>query len=148
MSTSLLSIAKYLSYAIFFLGVIHDVATPIIRSEWTCVGVASVSALTYMSFCCGTSFCLCGALLCSYFLPAFANAANEEGKRLLHTPLLIIATFLTMFGVSAVYSMISNPFAWIALALNVSESIVLVMLVCTRRHHVDDQHSTAKKNAD
>ena len=119
----LISLGKSLSIAILVLGVIHDIATftPLIAGGLGCLASGDLKAMIYMSLVCGTSFILSGLVLNSLL-------GKVEQYVFLTIIILIIGTFLAASGVLSVIYMFDNPFAWVALLLNMGVFIVAIGL--------------------
>lgn len=111
----MLSLGRMLSIAIIVLGVIHDVATftPLIKGGLACLDNGNLKAMLYMSLICGTSLILAGIVL-------ILLLRKVEQHTFLTSSVLVIGVFLALNGVLAVVYMFDNPFAWIALLLNIS----------------------------
>lgn len=122
-SSKLLSIAKSLSVAIIILGIIHDIATftPLIRGGLTSLDAENMNAITYISLICGTALVLSGAIL-------FKLLGKLPEHSFLFSTLNIIGIFLAVNGILAVVYMFNNPFAWMALVLNIGMFAVIQML--------------------
>ena len=123
---NLISLTIGLSYAIIILGIIHDTATytPIIKGGLTCLNTDNLQAMLYMSLICGSSFILSGIVLI-----LLLKKVNEFA--FLRSPILVLGIFLGICGILAVVYMGGNPFAYIALILNVS--ILITSLVIFTR---------------
>lgn len=111
---TLFSIGKSLAIAILVLGVIHDVATFTMMK-------GGLDAVTYFSLICGTSLILCGIILLQLF-----EKVSEYS--FLQPTILLIGTFLALNGILATICMLDNPFAWIALLLNLSMFVLILKL--------------------
>ena len=122
-STRLLSIAKSLSVAIIILGIIHDIATftPLIRGGLTSLDAENMNAITYISLICGTALVLSGTIL-------FKLLGKLSEYSFLFSTLNIIGIFLALNGILAVIYMFNNPFAWMALVLNIGMFGVIQLL--------------------
>ncbi len=121
--SKLISIAKSLSIAIIILGIIHDIATftPLIRGGLTSLDAENMNAITYISLICGTALILSGTIL-------FKLLGKLSEYSFLFSTLNIIGIFLALNGILAVIYMFNNPFAWIALVLNLSMFAVIQLL--------------------
>ena len=119
----LISIGKTLAIAIIILGVIHDAATysPLIKGGLSCLDPGNLKAMIYMSLMCGTSLILSGIIL-------FLLINKVELYPFLSLPLLVTGIFLVINGILSVIYMSDNPFAWIALVLNLSMFVIIVVL--------------------
>jgi hypothetical protein len=108
-------IGKITSILILSLGVIHNIATftPLIQGGLTLISLADLSAIIYMSLMCGTSLILSGMLL-------FVMLRKIEQISFLRVPVLIIGIFLALSGILSAFYMPDNPFAWVALFINLS----------------------------
>lgn len=122
-STRLLSIGKSLSIAIIILGIIHDIATftPLIRGGLTSLDAENMDAITYISLICGTALVLSGTIL-------FKLLGKLSEHSFLFSTLNIIGIFLAFNGILAVVYMFNNPFAWMALVLNIGMFAVIQLL--------------------
>ena len=111
----LITIGKFIAFAILILGLIHDIATfsPLIQEGLTCLTPGNLNAMIYMSLMCGTSLILCGTLLVIML---------KKGKQITFygLPMMVIGIFLALNGILSVAFMLDNPFAWVALLLNLS----------------------------
>lgn len=112
---TLFSIGKSLAIAILVLGVIHDVAT------FTPMMKGGLNAVTYFSLICGTSLILCGIVLLQLL-----KKVSEYS--FLQPTILLIGCFLALNGILATICMLDNPFAWIALLLNLSMFVIILKL--------------------
>lgn len=119
----MLSLGRMLSIAIIILGVIHDVATftPLIKGGLACLDNGSLKAMIYMSVICGASLILSGFVL-------LLLLKQVERHVFLTSPVLVIGVFLAVNGIVAVVYMFDNPFAWIALLLNLSMFFITISL--------------------
>lgn len=128
----LISIGKIIAIAILILGIVHNVATftPLIQDGLKSLDVANQNAIIYMSLICGSSLIVCGLLL---FL--FLKKIKEIPY--LKSAILIIGTFVAVNGILSVVYMFDNPFAWIALALNLSMFLIAVGLKKDYKKHYD-----------
>jgi hypothetical protein len=119
-TNKLISLGKIFAIAILILGVIHDVATftPLIKGGLACLTPGDLNAMIYMSLICGTSFILSGLVL-------LLLLKKVEQFSFLTSTILLIGVFLALSGILSVVYMFDNPFAWLALLLN------LIMFVIT-----------------
>jgi len=119
----LISIGKALAIAVLILGIIHDIATftPIIKYGLTCLDILNLNAVIYMSLVCGTSLILSGLLI-------YIQLAKIQENTVLVFPTLIIGIFLAITGIFSIVFMFNNPFAWIALVLNISIFTVILKI--------------------
>ncbi len=119
----LIPFGKAIAAAIIILGIIHDVATytPIIKGGLSCLTPEKLKAMIYMSLMCGTSLILSGLLLI-----ILLNKVKEFP--FLVTPILVIGSFLAIVGYFSIFYMSHNPFAWIAVFLNLTMFGVTVVL--------------------
>ena len=120
---NLISFGKITAIAIMCLGIIHDIATytPLIRGGILCLHPDTQNALLYMSLICGTAFILSGILL-------FMHLKGLEKNPILISPILVISIFLAISGLLSVLYMFKNPFAWIALFLNLAMFFITIRL--------------------
>lgn len=125
-TNKLISIGKSIAVAVLILGIIHDTATftPLIKGGLSCLTPDNLRAMIYMSLICGTSFILSGLLLIMLL-------KKLEQFSFLASPIMIIGIFLAVSGILSVIYMFENPFAWIALVLN------LVMFGVTLRLKIE-----------
>ncbi len=121
--SKLISLGKILAFAILILGIIHDIATftPLIKGGLGCLSSGDLKAMIYMSLICGTSFILSGAIL-------ILLLKKVEQFVFLTSTILLIGVFLAVSGVLSIVYMFDNPFAWIALVLNLSMFIITIGL--------------------
>ena len=119
----LISFGKILAIAILILGIIHDFATitPLIQGGLGCLDPEDFKAMIYMSLICGTSFILSGGLL-------IILLKKVEQFAFLTSTILFIGAFLALSGVLSIVYMVDNPFAWLALLLNLSMFIITIGL--------------------
>lgn len=119
----LISLGKILAIAILILGIIHDIATftLLIKGGLNCLSPGDFKAMIYMSLVCGTSFILSGFVLTLLL-------KKVEQFVFLTSTILLIGVFLAVSGVLSIVYMFDNPFAWIALLLNLSMFIITVGL--------------------
>ena len=105
------------------MGIIHVIATftPLIKGGLSCLSPDDFKAMIYMSLICGTSFILSGIVLVLLL---------EKVKQFvfLNSTILLIGIFLAVSGVLSIVYMLDNPFAWIALLLNLSMCIITLGL--------------------
>lgn len=122
-TNKLISLGKIFATAILILGIIHDIATftPLIKGGLSCLTPGALNAMIYMSLICGTSFILTGVVL--IFL-----LKKVEQFIFLSSTILLIGVFLAVSGILSIVYMFDNPFAWIALLLNLSMFIVTIGL--------------------
>lgn len=109
----LIVVGKIIATAILILGIIHDIATftPLIRDGLICLSLKDLNAVVYLSLICGSSFILCGFLLL-----VLLNKIDQYYFLIL--PIIVIGVFLLLCGLLSIVYMKDNPFAWIALILN------------------------------
>lgn len=119
----LISLGKILATAIIILGIIHDFAsfTPLIKGGLGCLSPDDFKAMIYMSLICGTSFILSGFIL-------ILLLKKVEQYKFLTSTILFIGVFLAVSGILSIVYMFNNPFAWIALLLNLSMFIITIGL--------------------
>lgn len=119
----LIQVGKIIAIAILILGIVHDVATftPLIQGGLAALDVANQNAMIYMSLMCGASLIVCGLLLY-----VFLKKVTEIP--FLKSAMLIIGTFVAINGVLSVVYMFDNPFAWLALVLNLSMFFITIGL--------------------
>lgn len=119
----MVSLGKILSIAIMVLGIIHDVATftPLIKGSLVSLEPESLKAMLYMSLMCGTSLILSGIVL-------LLLLKQVEQHVFLTSLILVIGVFLAVNGILSVVYMFGNPFAWIALLLNLSMFFITISL--------------------
>lgn len=112
-TTKLITLGNTLAIAILILGIIHVVATfsPIIKGGLGCLSPGDLKAMVYMSLICGSSFIISGALLINLL-------KKVEQYVFLTTSIFMIGVFLAVSGILSIVYMLDNPFAWIALLLN------------------------------
>ncbi len=117
----LISTGKVFAIAILLLGVIHDIATftPLIKDGLNCLTSDKLNAMIYMSIMCGTSLILSGIVL-------FMLLKKVEQFRFLSSTILLIGIFLLISGILSIIYMSDNPFAWIALLLNLCMFIITI----------------------
>lgn len=122
-TNKLISLGKVFAIAILVLGIIHDVATftPLIKGGLACLTPDNLNAMIYMSLICGTSFIFSGLILVLLL-------KKVEQFDFLSSPILLIGIFLAISGILSIVYMFDNPFAWIALLLNLSVFIIIVGL--------------------
>jgi hypothetical protein len=122
-TNKLISLGKIFAIAILILGIIHDIATftPLIKGGLACLTPGDLNAMIYMSLICGTSFILSGLILVLLL-------KKVEQFVFLSTPILLIGVFLAISGIFSIVYMFDNPFAWIALLLNLSMFILTIGL--------------------
>ena len=113
-TSKLILFGKVIALLILVLGVIHNIATytPIIQGGLSCLAIPDLKAMLYMSLVCGTSLILSGLLI-------YLQLGKIQEHPILLFSTLLIGIFLTVIGVFSVYYMFDNPFAWIALILNI-----------------------------
>ena len=124
MKTNRLAIfGKIIAIAILILGIIHVVATftPLIQGGLACLSPGALKAMTYMSLICGSAFILSGLII-------FLLLQHIGDHPFLATPVLIIGIFLGISGILSIVYMFGNPFAWLALLLNITMFVVSVIL--------------------
>lgn len=111
----IITTGKFIAFAILILGIIHDIATfsPLIQDGLTCLTPDSLNAMIYMSLMCGASLVLCGILL-------LIMLRKVEQMMFFGLPMLVIGIFLALNGILSVIFMFDNPFAWVALLLNLT----------------------------
>ena len=116
----LISTGKILAIAVLVLGIIHDIATftPLLQYGLSCLTTLDLNAVIYMSLVCGTSLVLSGLLI-------YVQLGKIEAYPFLASSIMILGIFLALTGVFSVFFMFQNPFAWIALILNVSIFVVI-----------------------
>lgn len=114
-SQKMIYLGRKVAIAIITLGIIHDVATftPLITGGLTCLSPNDYNAMIYMSLICGTSFILSGTIL-------IILLKKVEEFTFLSSTILLIGGFLAASGILSTIYMYGNPFAWIALVLNLS----------------------------
>jgi len=119
----LISIGKSTAVAILILGIIHDIATftPLIKGGLACLTPGDLNAMIYMSLICGSSFILSGVVL-------ILLLKKVEQFAFLLSTILLIGVFLAISGILSIVYMFDNPFAWIALLLNLSMFIITIGL--------------------
>lgn len=122
-TNKLISLGKLFAIAILILGIIHDIATftPLIKGGLACLNPGNLNAMIYMSLICGTSFILSGLILVLLL-------KKVEQFNFLSLTILLIGVFLALSGILAVVYMFNNPFAWLALILNLSMFILTIGL--------------------
>lgn len=122
-TNKLISLGKIFAIAILILGIIHDIATftPLIKGGLACLTPDDLNAMIYMSLICGTSFILSGLILVLLL-------KKVEQFVFLSSPILLIGVFLAISGIFSIVYMFDNPFAWIALLLNLSMFIITIGL--------------------
>lgn len=122
-TNKLISLGKIFTIAILILGIIHDIATftPLIKGGLACLNPGDLNAMIYMSLICGTSFILSGLILVLLL-------KKVEQFVFLSSPILLIGVFLAISGILSIVYMFDNPFAWIALLLNLSMFIITIGL--------------------
>lgn len=115
----LISFGKIFAIAILVLGIIHDIATftPLIKGGLASLAPADLNAMIYMSLVCGTSFILSGVVLALLL-------KKVEQYAFLTSAILVIGIFLLLSGLLSVVYMFDNPFAWIALFVNLGMFII------------------------
>lgn len=108
-------IGKIGSILVLCLGIIHNIATftPLIQGGLTLISPADLRAIIYISLMCGTSLILSGLLL-------FVMLRKIEQISFLRVPVLVIGIFLAISGILSAFYMPENPFAWVALFINIS----------------------------
>jgi len=119
----LVSLGKIIAIAILILGIIHDIATftPLIKGGLSCLSPGDFNAVIYMSLICGTSFILSGVVLVLLL-------QKVEQFVFLTPTILLLGMFLAASGILSIVYMFDNPFAWIALILNLSMFIIAIAL--------------------
>jgi len=122
-TNKLISLGKILAIAILILGFIHDIATftPLIKGGLVCLNPDDLNAMIYMSLICGTSFILSGSVLRLLL-------RKVEQYAFLTSTILVVGIFLALSGVLSIVYMFDNPFAWIALLMNLSMFIITIGL--------------------
>ena len=122
-TNKLISLGKILAIAILILGIIHDIATftPLIKGVLTCLPSGDLNAMIYMSLICGSSFILSGLILVLLL-------KKVEQFAFLLSPILLIGVFLAISGFLSIVYMFDNPFAWIALLLNICMFFIVIGL--------------------
>jgi len=122
-TNKLISFGKILAIAILILGIIHDIATftPLIKAGLVCLNPGDLAAMIYMSLICGTSFILSGLVLTLLL-------RKVEQYAFLTSIIVVIGIFLALSGVLSIVFMFDNPFAWIALLLNLSMFFIAIGL--------------------
>ena len=122
-TSKLISLGKILAIAILILGFIHDIATftPLIKGGLVCLNPGDLNAMIYMSLICGTSFILSGLVLALLL-------RKVEQYAFLTSTILVVGIFLALSGVLSIVYMFDNPFAWIALLVNLSMFIITIGL--------------------
>jgi len=112
-TNKLISLGKIFAIAILILGIIHDIATftPLIKGGLACLTPGDLNAMIYMSLICGTSLILAGLVL-------ILLLKKVEQFVFLSSTILLIGVFLALSGILSVVYMFDNPFAWLALLLN------------------------------
>jgi hypothetical protein len=122
-TNKLISLGKILAIAILILGIIHDIATftPLIKGGLVCLAPGDLNAMIYMSLICGTSFILSGLML-------ILLLRKVEQYAFLTSIIVVIGIFLASSGVLSIVYMFDNPFAWIALLLNLSMFMIAIGL--------------------
>ncbi len=120
---NLISAGRILAYSILILGIIHNVATftPFIQDGLSCLDQGNLKAMMYMSIICGTSFILSGIILIMLL-------KRIEDFPFLNSIIFVVGLFLAISGVLSVVYMFDNPFAWVALLLNMSMFIITLGL--------------------
>ena len=116
-------LGKIASIMVLCLGIIHNIATftPLIQGGLSLLSPADLSAMIYMSLMCGTSLILSGLLL-------YLMLQKVDQISFLRIPMLIIGIFLALSGLLSVYYMFENPFAWLALLLNLNMFFITIGL--------------------
>ena len=129
---TLITIGKIIAAAILTLGFIHAIATftPLIQDELICLSLRDFNAVTYISLVCGSSFILCGLLL-------IILLKKIEQYTFLNTTVIIIGIYLAISGLLAVVYMFDNPFAWIALTLNLNMFNITLGLKKNRKNNYE-----------
>jgi uncharacterized membrane protein HdeD (DUF308 family) len=114
-TSNILSTIKALAYAIITLGIIHEAATysPLIKGGLTCLDKGNMDAMLYMSLICGASLILSGIIILMLL-------KHVENHAFLTQPILVLGAFLAVNGILSVIYMFDNPFAWLALLLNLA----------------------------
>ncbi|MHC1774945.1 MAG: hypothetical protein AB9834_05970 [Lentimicrobium sp.] len=109
-----------LAIAIVVLGIIHDAATfsPLIKSGLACLDAGNLNAMMYMSLMCGTSLILSGILL-------YLMLRKVAENRVILPMMFVIGVFLALNGILSVVYMFNNPFAWMALVLNMGMIFII-----------------------
>jgi len=122
-TNKLISLGKIFAIAILILGIIHDIATftPLIKGGLACLTPGDLNAMIYMSLICGTSFILSGLVLVLLL-------KKVEQFSFLSSTILLIGVFLAISGLLSVIYMFDNPFAWIALLLNLIMFVITISL--------------------
>lgn len=120
-TNKLISLGKIFAIAILILGIIHDIATftPLIKGGLVCLSPGNLKAMIYMSLICGTSFILSGLVLTLLL-------RKVEQYVFLTSTIVMIGIFLALSGVLSIVYMFDNPFAWIALLLNLGMFIIAI----------------------
>lgn len=119
----LISPGKITAIAIIILGIIHDIATftPLVQGGLACLTPGDLNAMTYMSLICGTSFILSGLVLVLLL-------KKVEQFPFLSSAILLIGVYLAVSGILSVVYMFDNPFAWIALLLNLLMFVITIAI--------------------
>ncbi|HZK03766.1 MAG TPA: hypothetical protein VFC94_05105 [Bacteroidaceae bacterium] len=119
----LISLGKIFAIAILILGIVHGIATftPLIKNGLDCLNPDDFKAMIYMSLICGTSFILSGVVLIMLL-------KKVEQFVFLNSTIMVIGFFLAVSGILSIIYMFDNPFAWIALLLNLSMLVIAVSI--------------------
>jgi hypothetical protein len=119
----LISLGKIFAIAVLILGIIHAIATftPLIKGGLACLTLGDLNAMIYMSLICGVSFILSEAVLIELL-------KKVEQFTFLSSSIFLIGVFLAISGILSVVYMFDNPFAWIALLLNLSMFTITIGL--------------------
>ncbi len=118
-----ITIGRILAILTILIGIVHEVMTfhPMIAEGFT--GLESVwqQTFTYFSLGCGGLLILCGVL----FLMLLGRVERHE---FLVAPLVVIGLFALADGILATIFMLSNPFAWVVLALGIGLSLTAMAI--------------------
>ncbi|RPH33721.1 MAG: hypothetical protein EHM93_03545 [Bacteroidales bacterium] len=128
--SNLISMGRIIALLILVLGVIHDIATytPLVQGGLSCLTPPNLRAMLYMSLVCGTSLILSGLII-------YLQLKRIQEYPVVIDSTLLIGAFLALTGVFSVIYMFDNPFAWLALILNV----LMFGIIYTISNHIKKQ---------
>ncbi len=123
----LIIIGRTLAILTILIGIVHEVLTfhPMIAEGFTGLEPEWQQTFTYFSLGCGGLLILCGVLF-------FMLLGRVERHEFLVAPLVVIGLFALADGILATIFMLTNPFAWVVLALGIG--LFLIALVIRSKH--------------
>ena len=122
-TAQIIKVGRVLSVLIVLLGIIHEAATysPLIKGGLMSLDKGTLNSMLYMSLICGAFLIMSGILL-------FMLLKHIEKYHFLSNIIFTIGIFLAINGVLSVFYMFDNPFAWLALILNIGTFIITLRL--------------------